>query len=141
MSVHGLDRPLPGEIHGTKWNDLDGDGVRDAGEPGLEAWTIFLDQNTNGVLDAGEPNTLTDVNGDYALTDLLGVAAGALISLDCRCQNRWKVRSLRAGDRPVLPEAVSDWSARPFLGTARECRELGPFSGAHSSVQPRMERP
>src|SRR5262245_65051954 len=27
---------------GTKFNDLDGDGVRDAGEPGLAGWVIHL---------------------------------------------------------------------------------------------------
>ena len=32
--------PDPAEIHGTKWNDLDGDGVWDEGEPGLAGWTI-----------------------------------------------------------------------------------------------------
>ena len=37
-----------GAIAGTKWNDLDSDGVRDQGEPGLEGWTIYLDQNGDG---------------------------------------------------------------------------------------------
>ncbi len=57
-------------ISGTKWNDLDGDGVRDANEPGLENWTIYLDQNQNGQLDNGEISTTTDANGDYTFTDL-----------------------------------------------------------------------
>ena len=42
-----------GELHGTKWNDLDGDGVRDAGESGLAGWTVYLDLNANGQLDVG----------------------------------------------------------------------------------------
>ena len=39
---------------GTKFHDLDADGVRDAGEPGLPGWTIraYRDTNANGVLDA-----------------------------------------------------------------------------------------
>jgi subtilisin-like proprotein convertase family protein len=41
----------PNEIHGVQWNDFDGDGVRDAGEPGLANWTIYLDENENGQLD------------------------------------------------------------------------------------------
>ena len=50
----------PSEIHGTKWNDLDGDGVRDAGEPGLPGWEMYLDHNANGTLD---PVTTTTVPG------------------------------------------------------------------------------
>ena len=41
-----------GEIQGFKWNDVDGDGVFDGSESGLQGWTIFLDQNQNRVLDA-----------------------------------------------------------------------------------------
>ena len=33
------------------WNDLDGDGVRDAGEPVLSDWTMYLDSNNNGIHD------------------------------------------------------------------------------------------
>ncbi len=59
-----------GEIRGLKWNDLDGDGVRDTGEPGLADWTIYLDENQNGQRDAGELSTITDASGNYAFTDL-----------------------------------------------------------------------
>ena len=59
-----------GEIHGINWNDLDEDGVRDANEPGLEGWTIYLDDNQNGELDAGELSTVTNGNGEYSFTDL-----------------------------------------------------------------------
>jgi hypothetical protein len=59
-----------GEIHGSKWNDIDGDGVWDAGELGLEGWTIYLDQNNNGELDDGELSTLTDANGNYSFLNL-----------------------------------------------------------------------
>ncbi len=58
------------EIHGMKWNDLNGNGVRDAGEPGLGGWTIFLDDNQNGYLDAGEISTVTAADGTYSFTDL-----------------------------------------------------------------------
>ncbi|MCL1474338.1 S8 family serine peptidase [Argonema antarcticum] len=61
---------LPGEIHGIKWNDVDGDGELDAGESGLANWTIFLDENQNGQLDAGEESTVTNANGEYEFTDL-----------------------------------------------------------------------
>ncbi len=62
--------PKGGEIRGSQWNDLNGNGVRDAGEPGLANWTIYLDQNQNGVLDGGEVTTTTDGSGSYAFTNL-----------------------------------------------------------------------
>lgn len=65
-------RRIPG-IHGVKWYDLDEDGVRDPGEPGVADWTIYLDANDNGQLDWGEPSTLTDRSGKYAVT---GIASG-----------------------------------------------------------------
>ncbi len=52
------------------WNDLDGDGVQDAGEPGLSGVTVFFDLNSNGSLDGGEPTQVTDANGVYDFTDL-----------------------------------------------------------------------
>lgn len=61
----------PGEIHGVKWNDLDGDGVWDQpDEPGLEGWTIFLDTNSNHALDNGETWTTTGPDGSFAFTGL-----------------------------------------------------------------------
>ena len=55
-----------GYILGTKFNDLDGDKIKDAGEPGLANWTIQL-QHTNGQVIG---TTLTDVNGDYKFSNL-----------------------------------------------------------------------
>ncbi len=31
-----------GDIHGTKWQDVDGDGTRDPGDDGLSGWTIVV---------------------------------------------------------------------------------------------------
>jgi 6-phosphogluconolactonase (cycloisomerase 2 family) len=59
-----------GEIRGTKFNDLDGDGARDPGEPGLENWRVYLDLNNNRQWDATEPHDATDAEGNYALTGL-----------------------------------------------------------------------
>ena len=41
-----------GSISGQKWNDLDGDRIKDPAEPGLEGWVIYVDENNNGVLDS-----------------------------------------------------------------------------------------
>jgi hypothetical protein len=58
-------------IAGMKFNDLNGNGIRDAGEGGVAGWTIFLDANTNGVLDAGEVSTTTDSGGNFRFDQLL----------------------------------------------------------------------
>lgn len=63
-------QPANSQIQGTKWNDLNGNGVQDEGETGLSGWTIYLDQNNNGQLDPGEQFTITDADGNYSFTDL-----------------------------------------------------------------------
>ncbi len=70
-SITFEDDTIPtGEIHGTKWLDLNQDGVRDPNEPGLPGWIIFIDENNNRKREANEQFTVTDENGDYALTNL-----------------------------------------------------------------------
>jgi hypothetical protein len=66
-----------GNIEGTVWNDLDGDGIRavDAGtgeflEPGLSGWTLFVDINDNFTQDPGDPSTITDDEGHYRFQNL-----------------------------------------------------------------------
>ncbi|MEM8930060.1 MAG: SdrD B-like domain-containing protein, partial [Acidobacteriota bacterium] len=66
-----------GTIGSLVWNDLDGDGVRDTGEPGLEGVTLALwhDIDGNGVIEPGTDNllrtTTTDENGEYEFVGLL----------------------------------------------------------------------
>ena len=50
------------EIHGQKWNDLDGDGERDAGEPGLNGWVIELFDD-RGALVATQTTADIDLDG------------------------------------------------------------------------------
>ncbi len=63
-------RALPGSISGTKWNDLNGDGVREAGEPGIGGWLIYLDANGDGQFGAGEASRRTAADGSYSFTNL-----------------------------------------------------------------------
>jgi hypothetical protein len=58
------------EIWGTKWNDLDSDGLRDKDEAGIAGVTIYLDVNENGKLDKGEPSQVTDKMGKYKFSNL-----------------------------------------------------------------------
>ncbi len=59
-----------GSVSGLKFNDLNGDGILDEGEEGIEGWTIFIDANANGSLDEDETSTTTDENGNYIFEDL-----------------------------------------------------------------------
>ncbi len=55
-----------GKISGYKWNDLNGNGAWEAGEPALAGWTIQL--NKGGLLVA---QTTTNGSGYYEFTDLM----------------------------------------------------------------------
>ncbi|MEE4247334.1 MAG: SdrD B-like domain-containing protein, partial [Kangiellaceae bacterium] len=57
-------------LGGLVFNDLDGNGVQDAGDIGVGSITLFLDDNTNGVLDGGEDATTTDASGNFLFSDL-----------------------------------------------------------------------
>jgi len=46
-----------------KWEDKNGNCAMDQGEPGLQGWEIFLDDNQNGTHDAGETSKTTDSAG------------------------------------------------------------------------------
>lgn len=60
-----------GTIEGVKWEDLDGDAVRDPSESTLSGVTVYLDLNDDGSVDPGEPSVTTDAHGAYQFTDLL----------------------------------------------------------------------
>jgi hypothetical protein len=63
---------IPSEKSGVKFEDLDGDGqAREAGEPGLGGWTIFVDYDDDGVLDAGEAYAVTAGDGSYTITGIV----------------------------------------------------------------------
>ncbi|MEG3882632.1 SdrD B-like domain-containing protein, partial [Microcoleus sp. herbarium19] len=57
-------------ISGSKFNDLNNNGVLDAREPLLPNWQIFLDANGDDSLGAGEVNTSTDSLGGYSFANL-----------------------------------------------------------------------
>lgn len=63
QTVDGIDfgnqRIVAGSISGTKWEDIDGDGIRGANEPGLAGVTIYADLNLNAQFDANEPHAVT----------------------------------------------------------------------------------
>jgi protocatechuate 3,4-dioxygenase beta subunit/glutamine cyclotransferase len=53
-------------ISGEKFNDLNGDGTQEPGEPGLQGWTIDLFDAAGDLV----ATTVTDANGDFSFTDV-----------------------------------------------------------------------
>ncbi|MEK6260165.1 MAG: SdrD B-like domain-containing protein [Planctomycetota bacterium] len=57
-------------IGGYKFQDTNGNGVRDLGEQGLQGFTIYIDADSDGVLDIGEARTTTGANGNFGFSNL-----------------------------------------------------------------------
>jgi fimbrial isopeptide formation D2 family protein/uncharacterized repeat protein (TIGR01451 family) len=53
------------------WLDRNGDGVQDAGEPGIGGVTVYLDLDNDGARDADEPFAVADAAGNYLIGGLL----------------------------------------------------------------------
>lgn len=72
----GADELQFASVSGTVFNDLNGDGIRETGEPGLAGVTVYADLSNSGYYKAGDPTTVADSNGNYTLN---GVPEGAVI--------------------------------------------------------------
>jgi uncharacterized repeat protein (TIGR01451 family) len=54
-----------GQIGDRVWNDMDGDGVQDAGEPPLAGVWVYLDLDGDSNRDVNEPAVVSDAAGAY----------------------------------------------------------------------------
>ncbi|MEN9226040.1 MAG: trypsin-like serine protease [Thermostichus sp. HHBFW_bins_43] len=68
--VPPIQPPATGRIEGSHFDDVNGNGLRDPGEPGLPGITTFLDLNGNGRLDPGEPSVSSDASGNFRFFNL-----------------------------------------------------------------------
>jgi uncharacterized delta-60 repeat protein len=59
-----------GSVSGRFFNDRNGSGTQNTGEPGLAYWQAYADVNHNGVYDTGEPSGIADVAGNFAINGL-----------------------------------------------------------------------
>ena len=59
--------PPSGTVTGVSYHDLDSDGTRDHGEPGLAGRTVYVDCNGDGDLDFEEPSVATGPDGRYSI--------------------------------------------------------------------------
>ena len=63
----------PGSIAGTVWNDVDGDGLQNNGEPGLAGVSVTIDPPAGVDLGAGDGNPITivtETDGSYFIDGL-----------------------------------------------------------------------
>jgi len=73
FDVNGDIVPVPAGasiLSGLKFNDLNGNGTQDAGDPGLEGWTIYVDYNNDGILSPTEPFAVTGAGGTYTILNV-----------------------------------------------------------------------
>lgn len=61
---------VPNSVYGKVINDLNGNGVPEANEPGINGITVFLDSNGNNVFDLGEKSTVSGIDGAYIIKGL-----------------------------------------------------------------------
>jgi uncharacterized repeat protein (TIGR01451 family) len=55
---------------GTKFADLNANGVRDPGEPGVPRFVIWADYDNDGVRDSNEPYGVSDKQGHYLIRNI-----------------------------------------------------------------------
>jgi hypothetical protein len=57
-------------INGVAYDDYNGDGLKQAGETGFDAVTVFLDTDNDNGFDVGEPSAVTAANGTFSISGL-----------------------------------------------------------------------
>ncbi len=119
VSVMINNRTPSATISGNVFDDVNGDGVKGAGEGPLASHAVYLDLNGNGSYEAGEPTATTDVSGNFALPP---VTAG-----------QYQVRFLPDGNyAQTLPAGGAGIAVNASPGGAT----TGLVLGAHDSVPP-----
>jgi hypothetical protein len=110
LEIRDSGTPLPpgGFIPGVKFNDQNGNGIWDSGEPGLANWTIWLETNGNNIHDPGEPTALTDANGTFLFT---GLADGSYLIAE-EFQPGW-VQTYPGPSLPAFQHAVTVKNGQP----------------------------
>jgi protocatechuate 3,4-dioxygenase beta subunit len=107
-----------GTISGAVFDDLDLDGQRDAGEPGVRGARVFLDANDNGRRDRREARAVTDAAGTFTFAD---VPAG-----------RHVVKHL--GPRGFRPTAIGGSADQAAIDLAAGAHASAPFGVTRLSL-------
>lgn len=117
--------PLLRTVSGIQFQDVNQNGVQDAGDLPLEGVAVYADLNNNGLLDNGEPSTVSGTDGSFTLTD---VSIG----------DQWIRRSWPSGYRPTTFESAADYlvattdvsDAASPTGESLRIRYLDPQNGS-----------
>jgi hypothetical protein len=116
LSSHAFAQFNPVSLSGNVYNDLNGNGVQNVGEPGLSGWTAQIWDSSNNVV----AFVLTAPNGDYTFTN---IGSGSF-TLHEVVQNGWTQTS------PVNPNYYS------FTTASGVNISGGIFGNVQSSVVP-----
>ncbi len=84
-------------ISGNIFNDINANGMADAGEPALAGWTVFIDFNHNGTFGSNDVSAVTDSNGNYTLADV----PGGTFTIDQQVQSGWRQTLPASGGHSV----------------------------------------
>ncbi len=138
---------------GTKFHDLDGDGRRDPGEPGLPNWTIWADYDDDGVMDAAEPFAVTDSEGHYLINDIRP-PDGTYMLRETIAARTARRRARSAGVNCSFPNATTPGGTGSAPGGTFHCawgpiatatttyargRDFGNYQPAHLTVRKELE--
>jgi hypothetical protein len=88
----------PGSILGVAFDDVNGDGVRQANELGISGLRVFHDLDSSGTWDANEPFAFTTDNGAYFLAN---ITPGS-VRLDIEISSALSLTTPVAGFRTVM---------------------------------------
>ncbi|MDQ5807791.1 MAG: carboxypeptidase regulatory-like domain-containing protein, partial [Actinomycetota bacterium] len=106
----------PSTASGIAFDDSDGDGVRDAGEPALAGATHYADLDGDGALDAGEPSAVSDSGGAWTIED---IPAGT-----------YRIRAVTPAERTCTTPATCSSQHTFSSGSAVTGLEFGSYAGA-----------
>jgi hypothetical protein len=116
---------------GVKFHDVNGNGRRDAGEPGLQGWVIWADYNDDGVRDANEPFGVTDNEGQYVINDIRPTD-GTYMLREMLPTTAARGRAAAAGVRCSYPNANTPGGTGSAPGGMFPCG-WGPIASATTS--------
>ncbi|HOX39641.1 MAG TPA: SdrD B-like domain-containing protein [Candidatus Brocadiia bacterium] len=124
QSVEALERRvLLSTISGYTFNDLNGNGVKDDGEPGLAGWTCDVWDQEGGL----EPLqvTTTDENGYYMFGELPAPVEGYPLLVAQSPQSGWSFTTPEYYNVTLYPEGITNLN----FGVQEETTEVGSISG------------
>nr|WP_145347589.1 SdrD B-like domain-containing protein [Rosistilla ulvae]QDS89707.1 Serine-aspartate repeat-containing protein F precursor [Rosistilla ulvae] len=106
------------QVIGYKWDDIDGDGVWDDNEPGLNDWIIYVDHNNDGLLNADEPRFTTQNDGEH----------DGAFWLDGLGPGQYMLREvLPSNSLQTYPGVATDWGHEITISSDPNAQIIGRF--------------